>query len=341
MGQNKVKALVLNNPGEFKVTDIPLNLTKEHALLKVNAATICGSDLRIFKGEMEGIPYPLVPGHEWCATVMEAPESYKHLIGKNVVPDILQSCGLCNFCSSHRPNLCNTLEEPGISVNGGFAEYLSMRPSHLHVIPETLSDQESCLIEPLAVAIYAEQRVKVTPEDTVMIIGGGIIGLLIAQVVRTKNPKKIILIDNHNNRLEMAKLLAVDETINPNEEDVTHRLNKHNSEPPTVAFEVTGSTLGFNWCLEHVQKGGKIGIVGYSGSSKVNFSTATIMVKLLEIIGVLSPTGTVPEAIELVKNGQIKLSGLVSHILPLSEFGQALNLAGQHKGSTLRVCITP
>jgi 2-desacetyl-2-hydroxyethyl bacteriochlorophyllide A dehydrogenase len=344
MKSDEMKAVVLTSPYQFKVQHVSIKSMKKEedsVMLKVSACTLCGSDVKIIKGQMCDVELPLILGHEWTAEVVQAPQTYQHLVGKRIVPDILQSCGACCYCQKHKPNLCGSLVEPGISTSGGFAQYVFMRPQNLHVIPDILSDTEACLIEPLAVALYALKRVPVNESDTVMIVGGGAIGLLIAQAVRLYRPKRIILIDHHNLRLSLGKELAADIVLNPKKNDIHDFFQKNPTLSPTVAFEATGSSKGFEWCLEYIQKAGKIGVVGYSGKDTVTFSTSKIMVKLLEVIGVLSPTGTVPEALELVARSLIKIKPLITHILPLNDFDSAFQLASANKNEAVRVAVTP
>jgi len=336
-----VKALLLKGANDFTLCDVKFEKLPSMARVKINASTICGSDVKLIKGEMEDIKLPIVPGHEWSGKVEEVPEEYKHLIGKNVVTDILENCGSCLFCKTQTPNLCNNLEEPGFTRSGSFSEQIYVRPENLRILPDSISPIEGCLLEPLSVALYALKRVPITEEDKVLIVGGGAIGLLLAQVIKLKNPKHITLLDHHANRLSMARFLGVDEVINPHQTMIIDFYRKYPELRPSVAFEVTGSCEGLNWCIESADKKGRIGIIGFSGSQSSTIFTSSIMTKLLEIRGILSPTTTIDEAISLVESKKVNLSPLLTHEVPLDHFHKAYHLASSRKHETLRVAVIP
>lgn len=310
-----------------------------HLHLKVLASTICGSDLKILSGNMKGIAYPLIPGHEWVAKVLDAPKEYKNLIGKRIVPDILCCCNYCSFCNKELPNLCDELQEPGLTLPGGFAEFTSIRPENAYIIPDNLSDTEASLLEPLAVALYALKRVAVTKEDNVLIIGGGGIGQLIGQCARLSNPRNIILIDHHDSRLNLASSLFADITMNGNNQDLDQFFINNPNLRPTKIYEVTGTSKGTSLALQAAQKNAEIAIVGYSGDKYIELKTSEIMVKHLTIKGILSPTNTLPEAINLARDGKVNLKPLITHTFKLEEVNKAFEVAEFYKNQALRVAI--
>lgn len=332
-------ALKILEPRKLEIVDIPHNLSVNSLNVKVLASTICGSDLKIFAGEMEGITYPLIPGHEWVAKVINAPKGYEHFIGKRVVPDILYCCSNCSYCNEELPNLCNELEEPGLTLPGGFAEYTTIKPENAYEVPEHITDLEASLLEPLAVALYALKRVSVSKQDIVLIIGGGGIGQLIGQCARLPNPKSIILSDHHKFRLDLAHSLFADITLNEGIEDLYQFFINNPDLRPTKIFEVTGTEKGVELAITVAQKNAEIGIVGYSGKNKIALKTSEIMVKHLTIKGILSPTNTLLEAITLAKNNKVNLKPLVTHSFGLKEAKKAYEIAEFHKHEALRVAI--
>src|SRR6185503_15786545 len=106
----------------------------------------------------EDIAFPLIPGHEWSGEVVAAPPRFKHLLGRPVVSDILQGCNQCLNCVRGYRNLCRKLVEPGISANGGFAEYVVVRGEYVQALPDSLPISLACMVEPLAVVLYALKR---------------------------------------------------------------------------------------------------------------------------------------------------------------------------------------
>jgi 2-desacetyl-2-hydroxyethyl bacteriochlorophyllide A dehydrogenase len=332
-------AIEISEPRKMKVKDIIRPSSSEDLHVKVLASTICGSDLKILAGEMEGIKYPLIPGHEWVGIVTDTPKGYEHFMGKRIVPDILYCCNHCSYCKEELPNLCNTLNEPGLTLPGGFAEYTTIRPQNAHLVPENISDIEASLLEPLAVALYALKRVEVNENDIVLIIGGGGIGQLIGQCAKLKNPKSITLVDNHEFRLNLGKSLFADRVENPKKKDLNKFFQNNSELKPTKIFEVTGSANGIKLSFNSAQKNAEIAIVGYSGDKKVDIKTSDFMVKHLTVKGVLSPTNTLPEAINLVQRNEINLTPLVTHKFKLQDAEQAFKTAEFQKHEALRVAF--
>lgn len=339
--KEKIKSVYLEKPNKFCVKNVFVEYPDNYICVKIEMATICGSDLKIFSGEMEGINYPLIPGHEWCGKVISAPSNYGDLIGKRIVPDILTECGSCIYCTKKYPNLCDKLEEPGISTNGGFAEYCFIRPDKAYIINDKISNQEAVLIEPLCVALYALQRVPISQEDTILIVGGGGIGQLISQVARIYKPKKIIVLDHHDYRLNLANQYSADLTLNSSKIDIIKYFERNKELKPNIVFEVTGTQSGIDYGMQLVKKLGRIAIVGYSGTKYLSIKTSDIMIKLLDIIGILSPTGTIRQAINLVTEKKVNLQPLVSHIFNLDNFSQAFGTMKSKKSECMRVAIVP
>jgi len=334
-----IDAILLRGPNDHSFTKVPFSWNKNReAVIRVKCSGICGTDLKIFKGLMGDAPFPFVPGHEWSGLVEQAPAGYEHLIGKLVVLDNLQCCKLCVYCQSGYPNLCNSLVEPGISTNGAFATHVKAFPEHLHVVPDHLSAEEACMLEPLAVAVYALRRLPVHYEDRVLIIGGGTIGLLIGQLARLSGAKEIILLDHHHYRLEIGQSLFADRTCNPLKVDLDKAIG---SELPNKVFEVTGSSEGFQNSVKYAKPGGSIAVVGYAGPKQTSISTADIMCKLLTLIGVLSPTNSLGEAIDIAVNRRIDLSVYLDHTYPLKDFDKAFKIAEKRLNGCLKAMLIP
>ena len=334
-----MQAIEILQPNKLIIKNCNEPECKNQLKVKVTAASICGSDLKILSGEMEGIKYPLIAGHEWVGIVVDAPPEYQHFLGKKVVPDILYCCATCSYCKNEMPNLCNELSEPGLTLPGGFAEYVSLKPKNAYIVSDKVQDKEATLIEPLAVALYSLKRVNITHKDRVMIIGGGGIGQLIGQCTKLLNPENIILVDHHDFRLELGKSTFANEIVNPKKVNVKEMFDVNQDKRPTKIFEVTGSPNGIKLSFNCAQKNAEIAIVGYSGDKKIQIRFSDIMVKHLSIKGILSPTNTIQEAIKLVEDNKVNLSPLVTHTFKISQAHEAFETAMNKKDRALRVAF--
>jgi 2-desacetyl-2-hydroxyethyl bacteriochlorophyllide A dehydrogenase len=334
-----MRALVAEAPGRFEVREVrDPERRSDEVVVKVAHCTICGSDIKLLRGAMGDIRFPLVPGHEWSGVVAEAPAAFRHLVGRPVVADILQACGGCRYCNSGRHNLCADLEEPGLSLDGAFAEYVAVKASQLHPLPESLPLREACLIEPLAVVLYALRRVPVAAGERVAILGGGGIGQLLVQAVLRSGAASVAVVDPHPERRSLALRLGAALALPPEEAGL---LWEDEDRRPEVVFDAAGRAEAFRTALEIAAPGGRVGAIGYSGSEAIAIEPSIVMRKLLDIRGVLSPTGTWDEAVDLVARGGIQTGPLLTHDLPLAEFSTAFQLAEERRDGAVRVAVQP
>lgn len=335
-------AVVVRGPNRIEHESIPLPVPgPDRALVKVDACSICGSDVKLIHGEMENIAFPLTPGHEWCGEVVEAPRGRGELVGRRVVSDILQSCKHCESCQSSLPNLCPSLVEPGLTVQGAFARYVAVPLDSLHTLPDAITAEQACMIEPLSVVLYALRRVPVARKDRVLILGGGAIGQLLLRSILLERPESVALADRHPHRLEAARRAGAHLVVNARESDVTAEPLLSGQHAPTVIFDAAGDARAFETALQAVRPGGRVGVLGYDGSRTVGLAPSIIMRKLLEIKGILSPTGTWEQSIRLLASGAVSVDDLLTHRLPLDQFEAGWQLAARRDDGAIRVVIRP
>lgn len=311
--------------------DIP-ELKEDQVLIKIEYSLMCSSDVKLIKGQFHGLKLPLVPGHEFSGVVVKAAGSNQHLVGKKVVVDILSPCLKCEFCRKGRKNLCKNLEEIGVTLDGSYSEYLVSDARNVIVIPDDVDLKEASLIEPLAVVCNAVQRVGVKPSEKVAIIGSGVIGLLLTTLLKHMGASEVIVIDYLSERLEIAKKIGATCTVKregQNEIDI-------NSD---VVFDATGSSEGFALALDIVKPGGRIGYISYSASEKVIIEPSKIMLKEIDIYGVLSPNDTWIQAIDLIKKGIIKSELLITHEFSLAEYCKVYDLMNDKKDGVIRAAF--
>ena len=335
-------ALVVSKPSCFEVREVARPIPgPDEALVKVRYSAICGSDLKLIRGRMEDIVFPLIPGHEWSGEVVEAPRAFSHMVGRPVVSDLLQACGACEDCARGYRNLCSSLTEPGISVDGAYAQYVLVKAKQLYLLPAALAAERACMVEPLSVVLYALQRLTLEGGERVLIFGGGAIGQLLAQVVRLAGASRVVLVDHHDERLEVARQLGADMIVNPKKINLKECLSDHPEMKPDLVFEASGSAWAFRDCLEIVRSGGRVGVIGYAGRDKVAIEPAVFMRKLLQVRGVLSPAGSWERAIDLLTNETVSVDPLLTHRLPLARFAEGFDLAERRADGALRVVIEP
>src|SRR4030043_499320 len=190
-----MKAVLYRDIQVVKMSDIkrPI-ITNNEALIKVEYAGICGTDLHIFDGLHPRAKAPLVMGHEISGVIEEMNTEKKDIkIGDRVAINPLISCGYCLPCREGNPHLCPNLKLVGIDQNGGFEEYVKIKDDKLYKIPNSLPLDLAALAEPVAVAVHAVRKSKLLVGDKVVVMGGGPIGQLVALICRINGASSIVL----------------------------------------------------------------------------------------------------------------------------------------------------
>ena len=196
--------LYIGEPGKVSMEEVEKPVINEdEALVRVKYIGICGADIELIKGN-RNIKIPVIPGHEIVGTIEETSKKNNSLIGKRVAIEPTISCGVCQPCKIGLPHICSNLKVLGVHCNGGAAEYVKANLSKIHLVPDSLADEQAALIEPVSVAIHVVKTSKVQFGDNVLIIGGGPIGLLIAQVCRFAGAKKISIMEINDFRKEIC-----------------------------------------------------------------------------------------------------------------------------------------
>jgi (R,R)-butanediol dehydrogenase/meso-butanediol dehydrogenase/diacetyl reductase len=202
-----MKAAVIKDYGKIAIENVekPV-LVKDHVLIKVKYASICGSDQHIFRGEFHPrTKLPLIPGHEFAGTVEDVYRDVINLYpGDKVTVDPIIWCGTCAACKAGHYPACTTLKLIGIDLNGGFAEYVSV-PSHMvYKIPGHISDEHAALVEILSIGFHASARAGLGQHDDIFIVGSGKVGQSILHAAKTITDGKIIIADLLDERLSIA-----------------------------------------------------------------------------------------------------------------------------------------
>jgi len=332
-----MKALVVIAPNQilFKDVDIPI-FDRDQVLVEVKYSMMCSSDVKLIKGQFHGLKYPIIPGHEWSGKVVDATPNHKHLIDKKVVVDILSPCLTCEQCRRGRRNLCANLNEIGINLNGGYAEYIAVNVKNVIPISDDISYKDACIIEPLAVVYNAIQKVCVKPAEKVTILGAGAIGLILISLMKLSGATEILVSDYIPERLEKAKKLGATKIINAGQQSLTKIIQDNRDIMPDVVFDATGSSEAFGIALEIIKPGGRIGYIGYSAYDKISIQPSLIMLKELKIFGVLSPTETWLQSVSLMEKKMIAVSELITHEYSIEQYQNLFSIMSEKSDGIIR-----
>ena len=322
-----MRASSYGGAGRFTTVDTPMpKPAATEALLRVQRVGICGTDLHIFQGHLDHrVPKGGVIGHETFAEVVEAPGASGFMAGDRVVVDPVVSCGTCRACRMGGYYLCQKLKVLGVDAPGGMQEYWPVPVERLLHIPDTLSDDQAAVIEPLAVATHDVDRAAVKRGDRVLVIGGGPIGTLIALVARGRgadvavaeiNPYRIDILESYG-------LTTVGPDIDP------HRFVEAwtNDDGVDVAFEVTGNPAAVRLVTDVVRVWGTVSIVAIH-AEPIPVNLYRMFERELTLQGArLYSRKDWQEAIRLAASGAVSLAPLVSRTIPLDALQEGMQQA--------------
>ncbi|HBF5763541.1 TPA: zinc-binding dehydrogenase [Clostridioides difficile] len=328
-----MKAVVKTKQGYDNVEVLEVEepkATGDKVKIKVEYSGICGSDIHSFKGEYANIKAPVTLGHEFSGIVVEVGEDVKNIkVGDRVTSETtFETCEKCIYCETKDYNLCPTRKGIGTQVNGSFAEYVLSREESIHVLPENVSLLSAALTEPLACCVHAAlEKTTIESSDTVLIIGPGPIGLLLAQVVKSQGATVIMSgVTKDKERLEIAKNLGVDRTVNVMEESLADVVNEMtDGNGVNKGFDCSGFMPAVNEALRLLRKKGTFVQVGIFAKKLNEMDQEAIIQRELQYIGSRSqkPSSWIT-ALDLMANGKVNTEALVTRTVGLDEFKEGI-----------------
>ncbi|AEM74389.1 zinc-dependent alcohol dehydrogenase family protein [Caldicellulosiruptor acetigenus] len=325
-----MKAAIFYGKRNLKVEDVSLPVLKEgEILVKVEACGICGTDIHIFNGE-EGsakVTPPIVLGHEFCGTVVET-KSQLFNVGDKVSIDPNIYCGVCRFCRSGRPQLCENLTALGVNINGGFAEY-AVVPEKQAIKFDNIDFAEAALAEPLACCLHGLEKIKIFPTDRILIIGFGPIGLIMLELVKMYGADNIFGYEVDEFRKNVAKDYGVKAIV---DEDCSE-------ENFDVVIECAGTKESIEMAFKKLGKGGRVLVFSVpSPTVATEICPFEMFRKEAHIFWSFVNPFTQKLAIELLQQGKINLKHVITHKISLDELPEALSKKFENQ---LKVIVQP
>jgi alcohol dehydrogenase len=323
-----MKALVYHGPGQRSWENKPDPIIEEptDAIVRIDSATICGTDLHILKGDVPEVVPGTVLGHEAVGTIVEVGDAVTTLeLGDRVLVSCITSCGRCRFCKESRYGLCTGGGGWifGHLIDGLQAEYarVPFADTSVYKVPDELDDDQVLFLADILPTAYEVGVLNggLGPGDTIAIVGAGPIGLATVLTAKLYTPGRIVAIDLAESRLAKARELGADATINSAEEDPRERiLELTDGLGADVAVEAVGIPETFELCADLVRPGGRVANVGVHGRP------ATLHLEKLWIRGVTITTGlvdtfTTPRLLKLIADGRLDATPFATHRFPLQE----------------------
>ena len=321
-----MKAMVYESAGHIPVREIPVpEPAADEVLIKVAACGVCGTDVHIYKGEYIAEP-PVVIGHEFSGTVEAAGADvtgYKPGDRVTVEPNI--HCEKCYYCQIERRNQCLNWGAVGITRNGGFAEYVCA-PEKVTFPIGDMPFEEAAFVEPLSCAVYGLKRAKVEPGAEVLILGAGPMGSILLQLAAHGNASKVAVVEPMENRRNTAEELGCRYIFKD-----TGDLEKNMKSVAPFGFDLvidaTGVPAVMESCFTFAKMGGTILFFGVCGKhERISISPFDIFNNDWTILGSFATCATFHQGIRLLREQKAKVTPLISHTLPLSDFSGVMKV---------------
>lgn len=258
-----MKALVCEEPGSFQYIKKEKPLLQDgHGILEIKRIGICGTDLHAFEGTQPFFNYPRILGHELAAEIVEIETNNEFAAGDRVTFSPYFYCGKCIACRNGLTNCCADIKVFGVHIDGGMCEFISVPVKYL-IKGNDLSFEELALVEPLAIGAHGIRRAGVKPDEFVLVIGAGPIGLGVMEFAKIAGAK-VIAMDVNDQRLKFCKeKLKIADTINPAKEDATTQLRSiTGNDMPTVVIDATGNLKAINNAFQYMAHGARYVLVG-------------------------------------------------------------------------------
>ena len=316
-----MRAVVVTQPGSAELAVIPdPSPGSSEVVVRVSSCGLCGTDMHILGGELPSVPYPLIPGHELTGVVVEVGKDVHFpAVGQRVAVDPNTPCGACHYCRIGRGNLCEHYTAVGVTRNGGFAEYVAVPAARCHVLPDGLSEAAAGLVEPLSCAVHGLSRLPRRPGEHYLVYGAGTMGLMMAALVANTGAASVSVVDPNTRRLDLARRMGADATAASADE----LGREHGFE---VVIDATGVIAAIEDGLGRVRKGGTFLQFGVADPARrASFSPYLVYNREIDIIGSMAVHNGFQPAVEILAGG-LDLDPLVSDVLPLEDFDEALRL---------------
>jgi alcohol dehydrogenase len=318
------------------------------AIVRIDTSTICGTDLHILKGDVPTVEPGRILGHEAVGTVVETGTAVTTLeAGDRVIVSCITSCGRCRFCKEGRYGLCMGGGGwiLGHTIDGLQAEYarVPFADTSLYKVPSELTDEQVVFLADILPTAYEVGVLagSVEPGDTVAIVGSGPVGLAAVLTAKLLTPARIVVLDVADARLEKARELGADVTINNGQTDaVAEVMELTEGLGADVAIEAVGVPATFELCAELIRPGGRVANVGVHGHP-VTLHLERLWIRGVTITAALVDTFTTPKLLRLIAEGRLDATPFATHHFELDEMTEAYDVfADAARSNALKVVLS-
>lgn len=321
-----MRAFVITGPGIGAVTDVPEPVASPgQVIVEVDRVGVCGTDMEFYRGDMAYLvsgdaAFPMRIGHEWCGRVVDVgAESDASWIGRRVTGDTMLGCRECSRCLSGRQHLCKERYEIGIRHGwpGALAERLAVPTTSLVALPEDFDPTLGALVEPGGNALRSVRGANLHSGESLLVIGAGTIGLLVAQIAQARGAD-VHIVGRSERSLDFARSLGFTHTTTWDDLDRTHAFR--------AVVDASNSKGSPALAIDIVEPGGRVVLIGIAGEPSL-IDTRNVALADVTVVGVLSASGGLEETVDLYATGAVDPRPLVAATVSLD--ATAAILAGE------------
>jgi L-iditol 2-dehydrogenase len=326
---------VLDGPGSVRVESREQPVPgPDEVLVRVAAVGVCGSDVHYFEHGRIGdfvVREPLVLGHEASGEVVARGErATRYELGQRVALEPGVPCGRCAQCRSGRYNLCPDVRFFATPpIDGAFARYVTINEHFAYPVPDSMTDEQAALIEPLSVGLWAARKAEVKPGDTVLVTGAGPIGLMAIQAARVAGAARVVVTDLSQGRRELALRMGAEAAWDPAAEATGTALAGLGAD---ALVECSGAQQAVTAGMGALRGGARAVLVGMGGD-EVRLPMSVLQVREVTVTGTFRYANTYPAAIALVEAGRVELDPLITGRFGLNQVEQALTTGSNAEGA--------
>lgn len=337
-----MKQQIMIEPGKIEFREIPIPELKENGvLIKIMRIGVCGSDIHVYHGKHPYTPYPVTQGHEVSGMIEKIGSKVTNLKpGDKVTIQPQVVCGKCHSCLHGNYHICDELKVMGFQTTGMASEFFVAEADRVLKLPDEMSFEQGAMIEPMAVACGVFTKTEELNGLNVVVLGAGPIGNLTAQTAKALGAKSVLITDVSNFRLEIAKKVGIDYTINPLKQNLSEEIVRaFGPDKADLIIECVGINQTIDDAISNARKGTDIILVGVFGEKPV-VDLSLVGAHELRIIGLLMyQTKEYLKAIELVHSGKIQLEPLMTKHFKFEDYNKAYQYIDEMKDKTMKVFI--
>lgn len=337
----KQNAIIYAGPGKWELVEKPVPTVQnaDDVLIKILAASICGTDLHILADPPE---YPAVEGvtigHEIVGEVVEVGPGVCSLkAGDRIIMDNNLACGVCDCCRSGNANVCTNMKSMGMEIDGAFAQYCVAPEGNLVRINKDVPIDMAIFAEPLNCVMGGFQKIKIMPGDNVLILGGGPIGMYFTKLCKTAGAGRVYVSEVSEKRSPYLKQSGADVLINPVAQDLAAEIHAENPEGVDIVIDCVGVLI--NDALACVKNAGTILLFGLNESAQQSICQSNITRRGITVMGTFIGNNVLSVVAKGLNSGLLDFRHMITHKLPLEDFGEGLD--AMRKGEAVEVILYP